>query len=521
MGRSESLSAVAASHLHDMAVATAKNTCAMGSILRSADVKASFQSDIGIFCTHPASGSSLPLRLQRDASENPALLPPGTIVEAALSESFGSRWAMIGAAERARLGINMQDDVWLDLDADGIYHIGGRRELGGSVWVARSLFEGLDAPEPAALAQAPIEKADSDYKGGPLAGIESALSTDVLSNLQRDGYVVVDNALPETLCCQLRQEMLELLSHGEMWTSESFATEEGVAHHDIEETDLDNANVRDHAPTFARIETDDGLLRCLRRLPSLQGLSFQHVRLQVNHGNGGCYTMHTDSGYDIGGASQVLQATALFYLNPAWKPGDGGELRLFPFPSPPVEIAPVSGRLVFFEPRMVHEVLPNHKQRLCFTLWCSGREGSRPVGDFDLACEPDLTKVAALSNDKRRSHDLSVPYDEWLPLPLCSLFLPEMRPLLVRFIWRSYELAAIQNSHSGTQRDEMLSGISAHHAATEQLSPKWFLDILESLPAAAASERIEESAEGEGPRDEKVHAPELAALIRSHTSWWC
>ena len=61
---------------------------------------------------------------------------------------------------------------------------------------------------------------------------------------------------------------------------------------------------------------DEGLLRALRRLPALKELSSQHVRLQVNLGNGGCYTMHTDSG--LNGEAQLLRATALFYLNKGW-----------------------------------------------------------------------------------------------------------------------------------------------------------------------------------------------------------
>lgn len=54
-----------------------------------------------------------------------------------------------------------------------------------------------------------------------------------------------------------------------------------------------------------------GLLRVLRRLPALRDLSMHHLRLQVNKGNGGCYTMHTDSG--VSGVDSAKRHTFLFF----------------------------------------------------------------------------------------------------------------------------------------------------------------------------------------------------------------
>ena len=42
-------------------------------------------------------------------------------------------------------------------------------------------------------------------------------------------------------------------------------------------------------------------------------------------GNGGCYTMHTDSG--LNGEAQLLRATALFYLNKGWCQEHGAVVR--------------------------------------------------------------------------------------------------------------------------------------------------------------------------------------------------
>ena len=73
--------------------------------------------------------------------------------------------------------------------------------------------------------------------------------------------------------------------------------------------------------------------------------------------------MHTDSGSALEGSGQTLLVTALIYLNRDWQEGDGGELRVFPYPFAPQKIAPLEGRMVLFEPRMVHDVLPNFRRR--------------------------------------------------------------------------------------------------------------------------------------------------------------
>jgi hypothetical protein len=47
--------------------------------------------------------------------------------------------------------------------------------------------------------------------------------------------------------------------------------------------------------------------------------------------------------------------TAIFYLNDGWTPDHGGKLRLYPFPeAPPVDVAPLAGRLVLFSSTQMH-----------------------------------------------------------------------------------------------------------------------------------------------------------------------
>ena len=93
------------------------------------------------------------------------------------------------------------------------------------------------------------------------------------------------------------------------------------------------------------------------------------VKLQCNEGNGGCFPAH----YDNAGPPSQRRLTALFYLNPGWEPGDGGELELLPWLGAPLRLPPLDGRLVIFlSEAMLHRVLPCHRRRFCFTIWIDG-----------------------------------------------------------------------------------------------------------------------------------------------------
>jgi Rps23 Pro-64 3,4-dihydroxylase Tpa1-like proline 4-hydroxylase len=52
------------------------------------------------------------------------------------------------------------------------------------------------------------------------------------------------------------------------------------------------------------------------------------VHLCLLAGQGGCFPIHTDTD----AAVDSRRVTAIWYLNPGWRQGDGGELRLYPFP---------------------------------------------------------------------------------------------------------------------------------------------------------------------------------------------
>ncbi|HMR55729.1 MAG TPA: 2OG-Fe(II) oxygenase [Cyclobacteriaceae bacterium] len=61
--------------------------------------------------------------------------------------------------------------------------------------------------------------------------------------------------------------------------------------------------------------------------------------------------------------------SAICYLNPNWKPEEGGQLRLY-LPDKMLDILPEAGRLVCFRSDLLeHEVLPATRPRLSLTGW--------------------------------------------------------------------------------------------------------------------------------------------------------
>ncbi|ELV8553560.1 2OG-Fe(II) oxygenase [Vibrio fluvialis] len=63
--------------------------------------------------------------------------------------------------------------------------------------------------------------------------------------------------------------------------------------------------------------------------------------------------------------------TTVFYMNEAWQPDDGGELKIYDLDDQWIDtVAPVAGRLVvFLSEKFPHEVLPTHADRVSIAGW--------------------------------------------------------------------------------------------------------------------------------------------------------
>lgn len=63
--------------------------------------------------------------------------------------------------------------------------------------------------------------------------------------------------------------------------------------------------------------------------------------------------------------------TTVFYMNEAWQPADGGELKIYDLDDQLIDtVAPVARRLVvFLSEKFPHEVLPTHADRVSIAGW--------------------------------------------------------------------------------------------------------------------------------------------------------
>ena len=176
---------------------------------------------------------------------------------------------------------------------------------------------------------------------------------------------------------------------------------------------------------------------------------------------------------------------------------------------------------------MVHDVLPNYRRRLCFTLWCGARRAavSNQVDHHtlkEMELNPSLAAGAAIAEAWRRRQGHSVAYDGALPRVMRPLFLPEMRMCLVRMVHADDELRAVEQSHEGGVREDMVRGIRAQHDAIRRINPAWALDLLRQLPAANVTGSIasEQSAATAAAERGVVRPAELRDLAHRLGPWW-
>jgi Rps23 Pro-64 3,4-dihydroxylase Tpa1-like proline 4-hydroxylase len=95
------------------------------------------------------------------------------------------------------------------------------------------------------------------------------------------------------------------------------------------------------------------------------------------------YERHVDDPH--GDRGRVL--TAILYLNPHWKAGQGGELRLHldgEHDSAPIDVDPLDGRLVLFfsDARVPHQVMPAVADRYAISIWYSDGQKAAAAASF-------------------------------------------------------------------------------------------------------------------------------------------
>ena len=200
----------------------------------------------------------------------------------------------------------------------------------------------------------------------------------VAARLRTDGFAVVDGIFGSDWAHAFLDELQWLTKKDLLIENRTqFTNAQGeriiVRKPNIFEVDLHMEIVRTKVPQMDALFRQRHFVRALAaQLPEFglrDGPNGVTVKLQHNKGCGACFPLH----YDNPGRPSNRKLTCLVYLNPDWKKGDGGELKLFPLLHEPVTIEPTFDRCVMFVSDLVlHRVLPSYAPRYCFTIWIDG-----------------------------------------------------------------------------------------------------------------------------------------------------
>jgi hypothetical protein len=271
---------------------------------------------------------------------------------------------------------------------------------------------------------------------------QEAIDDKVCQTLASDGYACVDSILPTGLTSRLRSEVLSLYQQGAMHQNHTHLLSAAgsaklLAKQAIHEAEITmDAAIQAKAPLCSRFQ-DDSSLRVLLslHLPFLT-LGSSATKLQVN--TGGSFPLHLDSDE----AHDMRRITAIFYLNPPSPSAQGGQLRLYPWPSSaPIDIDPINNRLVLFSStRMLHRVLPfqcNQESdllRVCFTVWLSAVQRRQRRVPGSSSSSPKQTLSSMLSSATREER-------------IKALLHPEIRQHVLRLVYEDEWRQSIEQSH--------------------------------------------------------------------------
>lgn len=189
------------------------------------------------------------------------------------------------------------------------------------------------------------------------------LSAFELTSLANAGFFFRDDFLPAPLANRIRAEALGLVSRGALRAA-------GIGRDGKTDTSIRG----DHLCWMEKSSAGKGTRALMQQLERLRqtvnrelylGVARYEMQLaQYRPGSQG-YKKHLDA--FRGGGNRLL--TAIFYLNPTWRPGHGGELALY-LPGGEIQIEPLQNRLlVFLAEQVEHAVLPVNSSRLALTAW--------------------------------------------------------------------------------------------------------------------------------------------------------
>ena len=217
----------------------------------------------------------------------------------------------------------------------------------------------------------------------------------ISKSLAHQGYYTTPESfsiLPKEIIQIMRQQSIDLRNQGrfEQSWSEKIDAVSGTV------TRFDKEGVFACEPDGSDYDTAPDLIMymtvLLQTLPDLLNISCDefkvkpfglsvssfNAKLAVTSPGGSVYPLHIDNTQGIP-AGDTRKLTCIMYLNPEYKEGDGGELRIFSGKHESHDLTPDGGRMVlFWSDEIPHEVLPTapdadtmdqDKDRYALTLW--------------------------------------------------------------------------------------------------------------------------------------------------------
>ena len=311
----------------------------------------------------------------------------------------------------------------------------------------------------------------------PSSRLSSIFTASHASHLRRYGFTIIDNALGDSYCAQLRDETLALKRHDLMEPNHTHLRTPShttlLPKRNISEIDTHIPGLAALAPAFHTLTTDLSLLHSLAGLLPQLALHSQSVKVQHNAGDNACFPLHFDSDYRV----DNRHLTAILYLNPEWQSGWGGQLELLPLPWERVRIEPRWDRLVVFATSgVLHRVRPTKHERLCVTLWMTGEERQQPGNK-----EAVMSSADAVQMDGSDAAVLST---------LRTLLSPRFYPHLVKLL-NSHEWAdsIAQSHHSSADTQAAI----AQHWTDVELIQRAIGAAVDTLPPGLLPVPVEEA----------------------------
>lgn len=178
-----------------------------------------------------------------------------------------------------------------------------------------------------------------------------------------DGRAVVREGFLGALADEVRAATVALRDAGAL--TPAGTGRDGIHGHAVRGDRTAWVDDRVHDPPWDALWRAFDTLRSEVNAAAWLGLRRFTVQIAYYPGDGSTYARHLDA--LAGEGSRRL--TAIVYLDPGWRPEDGGALRIYE-PDGPRDLAPLHDRLVLFlSGALDHEVLPVVAERFAVTAW--------------------------------------------------------------------------------------------------------------------------------------------------------